>query len=888
MVISKTEKIIGGGEAPEPKKQVVLKPSQSVIVTYKLEGKTYRGGVHAKDLAKIIAKGGQITQVKSLGKEGVVYKAPVPTVKKWSGGPDLPEPPVEPTVPTAPEEPSVLDVVASKGPIGRQIAKIIGPTVHKRTATISYLSSVDPDQPVPGYELTGVTAGQVIKKIKSAKHPTAPYRARDLSIEQATRELMMSKAKTIPVNQFRREYPGIEVPTTEHYLYDVVKVGVPLEDESGNLVPGYLFMYSKELEHKIKHMTRIAGSPENYNKYLRIVRNNPQLVALHAFAGPLNLDLAFASNVPGITGASEREEILIRQLHRWKGSPEGGPSLERGLFAVIENPFVQIAGAEAFGVGVGKVAGGISGRLAARYGPRAVQAFNLAQIAAGGVLATPTAIRTAKKVYEGEIGEAVSEATMFGLTFGAGITGYRIGKGTPKLFGKYKGLTPYEAGFKKGLVKSKRFDPIQKEYFNIVSDIKQDLRIRRVIPFQEEPTYRNVEALKRYNQQRADILRTVIKNQLIALKHRAQISGGAGTEKVSTHDIDELFRSAKDPVVLEYIARKLGIDPNLVFDPHQLPSTGQIVTRGGAPKQPPYVYPSGQRGIQLTEQFGRLTDSSFELAHARRVKDISEAVRILDLIYGKTGGIPKHMQPKVTRFLELSAILEADPRIMDPALNKLLYDSGIGKKLWNVRTKFYRKVLPETYLSKQFKALSKKDLTVLQNFIESRGISAIPPSISMAFGDPSSGMAAWSAFFSSLSRSGYPSDYPSGYPSVYPSGYPSVTPGKPVYPKKSPDESGYPSVYDSGYPSEYPSYPGTPSFPSLPSPGYPSPATPSYPYYPYSPSYPSDVPPPPPPPPPFWWGMGGRIAGRGQAEPYGVRYYNEYEMIQKMMREVIF
>jgi len=768
--------------------------------------------------------------------------------------------------------------------------------MHKDVAIALIQSATRRDRPLPGYEQTGIPSRAVMRLATSKGYRTSPT-----AIESATKQIMLTRAKTKNIgdiykrNQFISEHPDVEIPTSPYGAYDRVTVGTPMYNEAGQVVPGYQFSYSPKAKHKI----RIAESTENYDKYLSIVRNHPELAALHTFAGPLNIDLALASNKPGITGASEREEILIKQLHAWKGSPEGGPDIGRGAMAVIENPFVQIALGKAGGMAIGKLTGSASGYLAARYGPRAVQAFNLAQLAAGGALVGPQAYSIGKKAYEGKTAEAIGDITMFGLTFAAGIEGYRLGKGTPKLFGKSKGLTPYEAGYKKGLVKSKRFDPLQKEYYNIVSEIKQDLRLRHVMPVQEEPTYTNVRALEQYNKQKADILRNVIKNQLISLKNRAQISGGAGTEKPSTGDIDELFRSAKDPVILKYIARKLGIDPNVVFDPHQLPRTGQIITRGGAPKEPPYPYPSGQRGIRFTEQFGRLADSSMELAHKGRIKDISEAVRMLDLVYKKSGGIPKNIQPKVQRFLELSAILEQDPRIMDPSMSRLLYDSGIGKKLWSVRTKFYQKVLPETYLAKQFQALSKSDLATLQNYLSIRSGGGLPPSLSMAFSDPSYGVGSWVAFFSGLSRSHKrpPSTLPSTLigDTTSPK-YPSESKFYPSYPPKPPSpKKSKPSKSVSEPPSAYPSkmskspYSKPPYYP----PGYPYPLIPSspsseYPYYPYPSSPISEVITPPEGMILFPPGFAGKIAGKGKAEPYSVKYFNEYEAIQDLLRNVIF
>lgn len=772
----------------------------------------------------------------------------------------------------------------------------ISPTLQKITQIIKSAAEqkvVYPKDITPTVPATTVYPKPVVETVPITKVPTTRTSAMLEFLRKTPEEkLAYFKARhflarirqapeQISVYEFKTLYPDAQIPSSKYGKYDVVTAkNVFAPTYPGRIKKVYTFRYSPAAQHKIK----VAGSIENYDKYLGIVRANPhQMILSHMMAGPFNLDLAFASTTSGITGASEREEILIKQLHRWKGSPESKGDISRMAIAIYENPFVRIAAAEAMGMGIGKVLGPVEGYVAARWGPRAVQALHLAQMGVGGAVVGPPAYSIAKKYYEGKYKEAIPETVMLSLLIGAGIEGYKLGKGTPKIWGKHKGLTPVEAGFKKGLVKSKRFDPLQKEYYNLISDIKQDLRTRHVRPVQEEPTYMNVEALKQYNQQKADVLRTVIKNQLKFLKHKAQVYGGAATEKVSTHDIDMMFKSARDPVVLEYIARKLGIDPQMVFDPHQLPGAYKIVTRAGAYKEPGYVYPSGQRGIRFTEQFYRLSESAMELAHKGRIKDISEAVRMLDLIYGKTG-IPPKMQPKVTRFLELSAVLEQDPRIMDPAMSKLLYDSGIGKKLWDIRIKFYRKVLPETYLQKQFSALSNKDLNVLQNFLQARATGGLPPSMSIPFSAASYGMALWSAYYGDLGKKPV---------------------SKPSYPV---DKSTYLALKSkTRKPSEYPEYPyspyGHPSIYTTPPPGYPSTyipppspgpyysPPPSYPSAYYSPSYspPYSPPTPTPPPPPgfLWFPRGGKVTAQAGKLPHAVQYYDEYAELQRLMEEVI-
>lgn len=176
-------------------------------------------------------------------------------------------------------------------------------------------------------------------------------------------------------NQYLQNNPGLTtIPKGQLGQFDVVKKGV-VKDETGRLVTGYTFSYSPESKRKI----RIAGSIENYDKYLKMVRKRIELGGIYAMmggkgVGPLGIvptmgwDLALASNKPGPTGATEREEILIEYLHRVKGSPEGGASLGGAARFIIDNPYVQLTAAEALPI-VGAAATKTGVRVGSRAAP---------------------------------------------------------------------------------------------------------------------------------------------------------------------------------------------------------------------------------------------------------------------------------------------------------------------------------------------------------------------------------------------------------------------------------------------------------------------------------------------------------------------------------------
>lgn len=786
--------------------------------------------------------------------------------------------------------------------IGKATRKIITPAMEPKVIKTPAMRPLT-QQEILQQKLGGTMIGSAAQKVQAAKlaHGT-----------------VIDPETTWPMRQFEIGHPDIQIPRSKYGDYDIVRVTRVQGPTPSSYREQYVFDYSNVSKHKIK----IAGSTENYNKYLRIVREHPEVAGLHLFAGPLNIDLAMASNVIGPSGASEREDILIEQLHRWKGSPKGKGDLARMGSAIIENPFVQISLAEAGGMAAGKLLTGAGSYLTARFGPRAAQIFNIAQAGAGTAIAAPTVYDIGQEYYEGEYEEAVPKTVMAGLLLGAGWEGYREGRAAPKLWGRYKGLTPAEAGFQKGLVKSKLYDPLQKEYLNTIAKIKQDLRLRHPQIIQKDPTFADVQALKQYDQRQVTLLRNAIKNQLIMLKNKAQASGGAATEKVNTHDIDNLFRRARDPVVLNYIARKLGIDPNMVFDPHQLPRTGSIITQYGTPKEPPYIYKSGARGIRYTEQWFRKAESAAALAHEGRVKDIKDAQTLLNLIYQRTGGVPSHMKDVVSRYQVLSAELAASPRMMDPKASQLLYHSGLGKKFWDLRTKFYQKTLTKSYLNTQFDKLTALEKAAFTDMISSAAGGYLPPSITMK--SPSMAVSDWSSVFNQLSGM-YPGLDPSyvaalsqaytvsqpGYKpkksikkispgpdlrSIFVSDFLSMFPGSQSYvPPSEQIRPPYPYKRSKPYISPQPPYyidlseyysPPPPSS-SIWSKDYSSPPPPPSSYY--TESY--SPPPPLPPPPPaflFWPWFGGKVASRGRADPYAVKYINEWELMQDLMRKVIF
>jgi len=193
-------------------------------------------------------------------------------------------------------------------------------------------------------------------------------------------------------NKFLSQNPGLTLPQSQLGNYDRVVVGPMQDPNTGRLVRGYTFTYSDVAKQKIA----VAGSVSNYDKYLQMVRSHPELPAIYNLmggtgVGPLGIipsmgvDLAIASSRRGPTGASEREEILIKYLHNVKGSPEGGATPGGAASFIIQNPYVQIAAMEALPI-VASAATKGAVRVGGRAAPRIFAKLPIAKLASSKIV----------------------------------------------------------------------------------------------------------------------------------------------------------------------------------------------------------------------------------------------------------------------------------------------------------------------------------------------------------------------------------------------------------------------------------------------------------------------------------------------------------------------
>jgi len=415
----------------------------------------------------------------------------------------------------------------------------------------------------------------------------------------------------------------------------------------------------------------------------------------------------------------------------------------------LQSPATQIGLSIAGGYGIGKIGGYAAGRVSTSI--LGTRILKYGSLLVGAAVITPTAFDITKTFQEGETGRGIAKIGMTGLLFAGGYSGYKAGmKSTSGLFGKHKGLTSYEIGswkaFRTSMVKGMNKGEIGLRQG--ISSIKaskdrisffKDMRNRGLNPYQPEPEFMRVQALEK-----TPYLRNWFKRHSIS-----EIFGGAASDKPSTHDIDIMYRSALGKIETTYASTKLGygdIKTYADIKPWQKP--GSIVSRMGTTKLTSYKHPSGLRTGKWIEQYSRLSESSLDLAHKGRLKDIPESIRILEQIYTSTGGVPPELQGTMTSYKKWMNILQSDPIIMKPETSSYYFGKSLGERWYNLRSSFYKKVTPKSYLDKQ---VSRYAFDPYPTTVKGGGYlpdtPSIIPSVSSIFAGGIS-----SSFFSNISR----------------------------------------------------------------------------------------------------------------------------------------
>jgi len=386
-------------------------------------------------------------------------------------------------------------------------------------------------------------------------------------------------------------------------------------------------------------------------------------------------------------------DIKIEELHKIKTDPIG-----QGIQSPIGHiPYMFLG---AFGIGKGLAY--VGGRLIARPFVSTV-VTKVIPTAVGTALITPTAIDIKHTFERGDTGKAIGKLTVLSMYVGAGYKGFKAGQQSISgLLGRGKGLTSYEMGawksYRTGIIKQMNIGKISyrqgiagiKASKELYGKLTPDIRYMAKHPvYQAEPTLGNIQSF-----QRTPLLKGWFQRHLSYKWRRSEIFGGAATEKPTTHDLDIAYRSALGVVESKTASTKFGYgDVSQYADIKHLQSVGSIVGKGGAIKFPSYKYPSGMRGMQYGEQFTRLGQSSLELAHSGRAKDIPESVRMLDLIYSRSGTAAK-MQGSIAKYKYWVNILQEKPIVLQPSVSAKFYGTSLGEKFWKFKISAYEKLIP--------------------------------------------------------------------------------------------------------------------------------------------------------------------------------------------------
>jgi len=151
-----------------------------------------------------------------------------------------------------------------------------------------------------------------------------------------------------------------------------------------------------------------------------------------------------------------------------------------------------------------------------------------------------------------------------------------------------------------------------------------------------------------------------------------------------------------------------------------------MATTMGGRVQSVYKYPSGRLGIRWAEQFTRLSDSSLNLAHTGRVKDIPESVRMLRQLYPK--GLPKHIGFNMSSFEKTANFLYQRPVVMPSTPSNIFYGKSLDNSFKNMRTGFYKKTMGWKFK----KNLSKMGVTSGSSIQKTPSFNVLPPSPSFS------------------------------------------------------------------------------------------------------------------------------------------------------------
>lgn len=366
-----------------------------------------------------------------------------------------------------------------------------------------------------------------------------------------------------------------------------------------------------------------------------------------------------------------------------------------------------VVGLTAMTAGSSSVAAPTVGRLSAAYPTAFAVGSKVGGTAIKIGVATYGTYEFTKNVSEGEIGRAFGGAARLGLTYygmskasEAGMMVRDPKTGLPKFkVGAYKGHNQYiNRMFDKDakqvislLKQGKSADHLMtawkagasKEFAGMNFKIQSNMALTNLRVNQPEPTFTNIRNL--FGKQKVI---NFFKEHSIFRSQK--IIGGAGSNKPITGDYDVQYMPY-GKAEAEYMLNKIGYNLADVSDPHYLQKVDTMATILGGKVEPSYLYPSGRTGIRWTEQFVRLSDSSLNLAHIGRVKDISESVRMSQQLF--PSGFPKSFGFTMADYSKTATFLSKNPVVMSRFSSSLYYSPSSSDAIKDLKVDFYKKTM---------------------------------------------------------------------------------------------------------------------------------------------------------------------------------------------------
>lgn len=405
---------------------------------------------------------------------------------------------------------------------------------------------------------------------------------------------------------------------------------------------------------------------------------------------PANVPMALS------TGQSklDLEVKAYQEMQGWYG-PKGEMNLGGFAQSYIASPVTSIGLMFASAGAYGAASGAAKGALLTSGSLKVLNMVNTSEAVIGVGLGVYSGL-TLKKTFEEQGMEAgAGQGWLLGAQFGAGMAGYGMGAAAGTRYGAQKGFekflsTEYKASkidittYSAGLEGSRARYQLDKFFTGKITE-------------QPVPKFTDIQSM-------ADQpgLRSYFQNKLPTIKH--EIFGGAATNKpMGTHDLDVML-GPRNYVYAEYASSKVlkigSVKDFADIKPFQRP--GSIVSEFGTMKMRSLDI-EGYNVMRYSEQFSRLSGSSFRPAHSGRLKDLPESMRMLDELVAGTGkgtGSAKlnfNISSYKNSIRYLESLGEKNPLIRSQAESDLIYGPSLGKRFYEFRMKAWERILPESF-----------------------------------------------------------------------------------------------------------------------------------------------------------------------------------------------